>query len=119
MVDLYAQGRQEAADKDAEIAELRGTVQALQVAMNSKAVLPDGLIGELLVLFPDVMGLESGTIEPVRRDSMGLRSQVTLAVFNLDWRPELDSASRVQFESQLEGWLRERLQDFDVRVNSN
>ena len=119
MVDLYAQGRQEVAEKDAQIAELRGTVQALQSAVNDKAVLPEGLTAELLVLFPDVTGLESGTIAPVRRDSTGIYSQPTLAVFNLDWRPELDSAIRVQFESQMEGWLTERLEDFEVRVNSN
>ena len=71
------------------------------------------------MLFPDVTGLESGTIAPVRRDSTGIYSQPTLAVFNLDWRPELDSAIRVQFESQMEGWLTERLEDFEVRVNSN
>ena len=119
MVDLYAQGRQEVADKDVQIAELRGTVQALQSAMNDRAALPEGLTGELLVLFPDVTGLESGTIEPVRRDSTGIQSQPILAVFNLDWRPELDSAKRIQFESQLEGWLSERLEGFEVRVNSN
>ena len=119
MVDLYAQGRQEVAEKDARIAELRKTVQDLKSAAENRAVLPDGLTGELLVLFPDVTRLESGIIEPVLRDSTGVTNEEALAVFNLDWRPDLDSALRIQFESQLEDWLKARLRGCEIRVASD
>lgn len=117
MVDLYAQGREEVAGKDLEIATLRREIQQMEEDGAGCRELPETLLDELLLLYPDVMSVESGAIQSVSRDTSGARIRKELADFRVFWRSGLDSAGRLQNERQLTDWLSTRLPKSDVRLS--
>ena len=117
MVDLYAQGREEVAGKDLEIATLRREIQQLEELGAGCRELPETLQDEILLLYPDVTRIESGAIQSVLRDTSGTSDRRELADFRVFWRSSLDSAGRLQMERQLKDWLSTRLPKLDVRLS--
>lgn len=118
MVDLYAQGREEVAGKDLEIAALRRQIEQLEERDAGRNELPPTLMDELLLLYPDVARMELGAIESVSRDTSGTRVRRELADFRVFWGGNLDSLGRIQQERFMTDWLLTRLPNYDVRLTA-
>jgi len=121
MVDLYAQGREELSGKDREIAELRTEIVTLEAAADASAEmqLPESVVEEMLILFPELVRIQWGAIDDLALDSLGTRQVQQYALFELEWKKGLDSLWQGVEERRLQEFLGQRIAPIDVRFVSH
>jgi hypothetical protein len=121
MVDLYAQGREELSGKDREIAELRTEIVTLEAAADASAEmqLPESVVEEMLILFPELVRIQWGAIDDLALDSLGTRQVQQYALFELEWKKGLDSLWQGVEERRLQEFLGQRIAPIDVRFASH
>lgn len=121
MVDLYAQGREELSGKDREIAELRTEIMTLEAQAEAadEMRLPQTVVDEMLILFPELERIQWGPIEDLSVDSLGSRQLQRYALFELEWNEGLDSLLQGAEERRLQEFLGQRMAPIDVRFASH
>lgn len=111
MVDLYAQGREELSGKDRKIAQLRTEIMTLEAAAEAAAEmqLPESVVDEMLILFPELVRIQWGAIDDLSLDSLGARKVQQYALFELEWKEGLDSLQQGAEERRLQEFLDQRM----------